>query len=187
MSRARRTGKPQIVSAGKVANVPNIDRIYPVRFKPPAVSRSKHYLDERKAAELRLHGWICTEEDWTSVPAIIAPALSVRRRKPKVTWGNKYRGNLWGTHGIDECEGPTRTHIEKGRYELLDRLAAAAGLLPELAAVQPWGKYFMVREYGRANRRGSPSIKHPFIVWRPNTKRPRGSRTKKLRTVSLPR
>jgi len=160
--RARRTRKSQILRTGEVAGEPYVDRLYPVSCKPTAAPRSRRYALERQAAERFLHRLICTEEDWTSVPAIIRPIEQARRGKGRVTWGKNYRGRAYGTHSIADCEAPTWTRLEKRRGKLLDDFEAAAGLLPELSELRLWRGCVLVREWGRPNRRGKPSIKRPF-------------------------
>ena len=158
----RRTGRPQIVRTGEVSGVPYVDRLHPIAYRPSKIPKSQRYEREAEEAEKRLHDWICTEADWRSVPEITRPIREAQSSKGRVKWGENYRGSWYHEHTISQCEGPGWTRLEKQRGELHDGLAAAAGRMPELAQYQPWAGAFLVREYGRRNRRGRPSLKWPW-------------------------
>jgi hypothetical protein len=160
--RARRTGKAQIVRTGASTSGPFVERVWPVSYKPTLVTRSQRYERENQAAEQFLHRAICIEEDWVEVPRLTArlrPLVSLGRKQ---VWGEQYRGSLYHAHSVAECEAPTWSRLEKRRGDLRDGLEAAAGLLPELAELRPWPGCILVREHGRASRRGRPSLKHNF-------------------------
>ena len=194
-ARARRTGKAVIVRTGKVAGKPYVDRLYPVRHNPTAARRAARYQSTRNRAEEFLHRCVCTEEDWTFVSKLLAPIKRESVRKGKAAWGTNYRGGAYHGHSIFECNGPSWTRLEKRRGELCDDLCAAAGLLHELAAIQPWKSCILVREWGRLNRRGQPSLKSVFYrlatdyaeaARRPDGKLSRGVWPALARHLSLP-